>query len=371
MKLFLLILALSGTATANDHTHSLLELTGNKATKGETYQLLFVGNSLTYSNNLPKLVKKNARDKGIHVETKMLAKPNYAIVDHWAEGHVQNLIKSKQYDYVIIQQGPSSQADGYNMLINGGKLYSDLCIANDAKLVYFMVWPSRRFYHTFDGVIANYTAGAEANDAILSPVGKVWKAHFDATNDFSYYGSDQFHPSLKGSKVAADVIVDTLFQTAEEQVNYHQSWLIGVGNIKENTIRVEEMFITEKGVFGENFNPDNINNIHWGSLDIDFTACHQADIRFISNVTYYHVPFGAGSYSIERLAMNKAGMKCEEGGFFNQTDKSFFSGTFFGGPQKNGEGFNIDYLNEQQAIITWFTYLPSNQTETDGYTTKK
>ena len=86
-----------------------------------TYNLLFVGNSLTYTNNLPSLVKQKAAEKGIRVTTKTLANPNYAIVDHWADGDVQNLIKSQLYDFVIIQQGPSSQQDGYNMLINGGR----------------------------------------------------------------------------------------------------------------------------------------------------------------------------------------------------------------------------------------------------------
>lgn len=176
------------------------------------YNLLFVGNSLTYYNNLPNLVKEIAASRDIILNTEMLAKGNYAIVDHWADGQVQTLIRSKKYDYVIIQQGPSSQADGYNMLLNGGKKYADLCKDNEVQLAYYMVWPSRSYYHTFSGVINNYTAAAEANDAILCPVGKVWKDHFDKTNDFSYYGSDQFHPSIQGSKVAARVIVSSLFK---------------------------------------------------------------------------------------------------------------------------------------------------------------
>lgn len=185
--------------------------TSNQHDPNADYSLLFVGNSLTYTNDLPSLVKEAAKERNIDINVEMLAYGNYAIVDHWADGKVQSMIRSKKYDFVIIQQGPSSQADGYEMLVNGGKPYADLCKANDTKLAYFMVWPSRTYYHTFSGVIANYTAGADANDALLCPVGKVWKEHFDKTNDFSYYGVDQFHPSLKGSKVAAKVIVSSLF----------------------------------------------------------------------------------------------------------------------------------------------------------------
>jgi hypothetical protein len=174
------------------------------------YNLLFVGNSLTYTNDLPALLKEEAKKKDLVLNTFMLAKPNYAIIDHWVEGELQTLIKTTDFDFVIIQQGPSSQSEGHQMLINDGKKVAELCKANNARLAFFMVWPSRAYYETFEGVIANYTEAAKLNNAVLCPVGKVWKEHFDATGDFSYYGPDQFHPSLAGSKVAAKVILESL-----------------------------------------------------------------------------------------------------------------------------------------------------------------
>ncbi len=175
------------------------------------YNILFIGNSLTYTNNLPELVKSNALQKGITIGVKMVALPNFAIVDHWDIGEVQQYIESKMFDFVIIQQGPSSQQEGRDILIEYGTRYSNLCNTNNAQLCYYMVWPSLTYYHTFAGVIQNHRDAAQINNAILCPVGEVWKSHFDTTNNFDYYGPDGFHPSLAGSQVAADVIVDTLF----------------------------------------------------------------------------------------------------------------------------------------------------------------
>lgn len=175
--------------------------------------ILFVGNSLTYYNDLPELVKVHGKKLGIKIKYDMVAKPNYAIVDHWAEGKVQKLIAKENYDYVIVQQGPSSQQEGRQMLIESGKDYKALCEVNNAQLCYYMVWPSRTYYHTFDGVIKNHQDAASINDAILLPVGEVWKDYFDRSNNFQYYGPDGFHPSVLGSKVAARVIVETLFKT--------------------------------------------------------------------------------------------------------------------------------------------------------------
>lgn len=181
---------------------------GNRA----ELRILFVGNSLTYTNNLPGLVKKAGRKKGLQIAVKRMAHPNYALVDHWLDGDVQREIATGQYDLVIVQQGPSSQPEGRKMLMEYGKRFSAHCREHKAGLAFFMVWPSLPYYHTYDGVIQNYREAAETNNALLLPVGEVWKAHFDATGDFDYYADDGFHPSLKGSKAAADIIVEHLLK---------------------------------------------------------------------------------------------------------------------------------------------------------------
>jgi len=183
----------------------------NASNSNKEINILFVGNSLTYTNNLPKLVKEMAKENGVFVKYNMLAYPNYGLIDHWHAGKMQKLIKSKKYDLVIIQQGPSSQQEGKEMLINYGKKIHKICLKNNTKLGYFMVWPSIQYYKTFNGVIENYTDAAKNHGDILFPVGEVWKAHFDSTNNLDYYGTDGFHPSLKGSQIAAKVIVNYLF----------------------------------------------------------------------------------------------------------------------------------------------------------------
>ncbi len=184
----------------------------NATIQGQTVKVLFVGNSLTYTNDLPSLVEKEAKSRGIKIKSTSIAFPNYAIIDHWNDGDVQKYILSDRYDYVVIQQGPSSQSEGRRMLMEDGARLKKLCENNDSKLVYFMVWPSRSYYHTFDGVIKNHQDAANENGALLCPVGRVWKDYFDKTGDFSYYGLDGFHPSLRGSQVAAEVIVNTLLE---------------------------------------------------------------------------------------------------------------------------------------------------------------
>ena len=186
-------------------------ISDGKETSDKHIRLLFLGNSLTYTNDLPALVEQRALEQGFKVRADMIALPNYAIIDHWMDGKASKRILKGQYDFVIVQQGPSSQAEGLRLLKEGGSKFSELCKKKGARLCYYMVWPAREHYASFDAVIRNHEEAARSNEALLCPVGKVWKGYIDTTGRYDYYGPDGFHPSLKGSQVAAAVIVNSLF----------------------------------------------------------------------------------------------------------------------------------------------------------------
>jgi hypothetical protein len=182
----------------------------NTETGEKQLKILFIGNSLTYTNDLPALVRKEGKNQDVTIKTEMIAYPNYALEDHWNDGKIQARIEKGGFDYVVVQQGPSSQSDGREMLLSYGSKIAAICKKADARLVFFMVWPARANLHTFDGVITNYRDAASESESLLCPVGEAWKKHIETTGDFSFYGDDGFHPSLKGSEVAAQIITDKL-----------------------------------------------------------------------------------------------------------------------------------------------------------------
>jgi hypothetical protein len=182
------------------------------AQTAELRRVLFVGNSLTYTNNLPLLVKEVAMKYDRSIETDMLAFPNFTLEDHWLEGKLQKLIASGRFDILVVQQGPSSQADGREMLLGYGLKLKKLCQQSNVALAFFMVWPPRNHAERFKGVIKNYSDAAEKTGSILCPVGLAWKTCIETNKDCDYYDADGFHPSLAGSKVAAAVIYKSLFQ---------------------------------------------------------------------------------------------------------------------------------------------------------------
>lgn len=120
----------------------------------EKINVLFLGNSLTYYNNLPELVKQLAEGDGVKMTYQSIALPNYALVDHWSDGKAQREIQSGKFNYVIIQQGPSSQQEGRTYLLEYGLKFDSLCDKHNAKLAVYMVWPAKARAGDFDGVYA-------------------------------------------------------------------------------------------------------------------------------------------------------------------------------------------------------------------------
>ena len=186
--------------------------------------ILFLGNSLTYSNDMPGMVRDIASSYGIEVDVQSICLPNYALEDHINDGRFQKLLEQKQFDYVVFQQGPSSQRYGRESLIEYGAEIDRISKANGSEAVYFMVWTSLGYYHTFDKVIENHENAAKLNGMKVVPVGKVWFNLRSKSPHLGLYNMDGFHPSPKGSFLAAFMIYSHLFGDIDDKPKYKSSF---------------------------------------------------------------------------------------------------------------------------------------------------
>ncbi|CAM1361284.1 Glyceraldehyde dehydrogenase small chain (modular protein) [Tenacibaculum sediminilitoris] len=87
---------------------------------------------------------------------------------------------------------------------------------------------------TFDKVIANHEFAAKQNNALLFPVGKIWKQYNEHESNTSFlYSSDNFHPSTAGSFLAALTIFHQLHPTKNIQqlpFKKYQKWVADKGS---------------------------------------------------------------------------------------------------------------------------------------------
>jgi len=171
--------------------------------KPSSHPVLFIGNSLTYTNNLPGVVAALAEQAGDTIDAWSLASSNAALIDHYHSGEAASAIKSYQWEYVVLQQGPSTVAINRDTLVLAAQLFDPLIRSVGARPALFMVWPDNSREAYFDDCRESYRLAAQAVGGVFMPAGEAWRAVWAKMPSLALYGSDGFHPSQLGTYVAA------------------------------------------------------------------------------------------------------------------------------------------------------------------------
>lgn len=170
-------------------------------------RVLFVGNSLTAANDLPGMVADLSARVGHPLVVEMRAPGGYALEDHWNLTDIRDVIAKGGFDWVVMQQGPSSLPESGVDLREWSQTFADAIRAAGARPALLTVWPEWYRRSVFDAVIGNYSRAARASGSVLLPAGLVWKRALAAHPKLKLYGPDGFHPSRLGTYAAAVAIV--------------------------------------------------------------------------------------------------------------------------------------------------------------------
>jgi hypothetical protein len=171
-------------------------------------RILFVGNSLTYANDLPGMLRTLLMQAGVEATIVSLAEPDFGLEDHWARASTHDRI-AEGWDVVVMQQGPSA-TEGRPSLIEFAERFAEPIRAAGALPALYMVWPAEVRSFDFQGVSDSYAAAAERVDGLLFPAGEAWLEAWELDADIGVYGSDRFHPGPLGSYLAALVMYEQL-----------------------------------------------------------------------------------------------------------------------------------------------------------------
>lgn len=173
-------------------------------------RVLFIGNSLTASNDLPGLTRAAAVAAGRTISYAVSVAPGVSLEDHWHAG-AANLIGSLRADVVVLQQGPSSLPESQQHLRQWAMQLAGPIRTAGGRPALLMVWPDASRLFAFDDVYASYRGAADAVDGIFIPAGDAWRAVWRRDPDAALYDADDFHPSRLGSLVAALTVYAVLF----------------------------------------------------------------------------------------------------------------------------------------------------------------
>lgn len=172
-------------------------------------RVLFMGNSLTYTNDLPGMVSALAAASGLDITADDISQPDYALIDHFTSAERQK-VRDGKYDYVILQQGPSSLDVNRDSLRLWTAMWMPDIQEGRAKPALFSVWPESSRMYAYPDVALSYRLAAQDVGGAYFPVGDTWLEVWKSVPDAQLYGGDGYHPAVAGSYAAAVVIVATL-----------------------------------------------------------------------------------------------------------------------------------------------------------------
>jgi hypothetical protein len=169
-------------------------------------RILFIGNSLTYTNDLPALVCRLAVAGGKQAVCESVAEGGYALEDHFADGRALQRLRNEQWSIVVLQQGPSALEESRINLREWTAKFAELIRAAGGQPALYAVWPEKARSFDFPRVSQSYRLAAADVGGLFFPAGDAWLAAWRRDPALALYSADDFHPSTIGSYLAALVI---------------------------------------------------------------------------------------------------------------------------------------------------------------------
>ena len=196
--------------------------------------VLFIGNSYTHYNNMPFIFQKMAVSKNIKINVEMNAKSNHTFKMHSARTEMYDAIRSKKWDYVVLQ--------GFSRELKYSKEHIDTSSLPYFKIILdsiyavnpctnvllFMTWGYENGYTELDSssteTFQEMTNSVENGYKYLSsqfnlpivPVGQIWNLFRQKYPNIKLYQEDEQHPNMNGSYIAASSFYSSIFKTSAE-----------------------------------------------------------------------------------------------------------------------------------------------------------
>lgn len=210
----------------------LLVLSFSCSESKKTTHILFVGNSYTYRNNMPKLFEEIAKSKGEDVSVSHVTRGKYTFYLHSKRKKLYRALHDQDWD-VIVLQGSSK-----DMLRDSARFKKRTYPAldkmmgmiqenqKDAKVYFYMTWPYRkgdpktkRFSDPdsmLEAVAAGYSNLRTRYKVPVIPVGKVWRSYTIKYPEANLYLKDNSHPSYEGSYLVACTMYSAIYRKSPE-----------------------------------------------------------------------------------------------------------------------------------------------------------
>jgi hypothetical protein len=204
---------------------------GSIARSGCT-RVLFLGNSYTSVNDLPRVFAELAASGGQPVTTGAVAPGGATLADQVASAETRDVLGSAAWDVVILQEqsqipaAPGSRTSG---MTPAARVLVDRIWAMRARPILLETWAHRDGWPemglpdaiSMEAALLNgYLAVGHALHIPVAPVGEAWRAVSLSAPELDLWQADGSHPTVAGTYLAACVLFASIFDRSPEGLGY-------------------------------------------------------------------------------------------------------------------------------------------------------
>lgn len=173
--------------------------------KKELIKVLFIGNSHTYYNDMPSLVKRRLDEEGYDCHVTMLAHPAWFLAQHVEDPEAKFNIRFGGYDYVVLQEhahpfGPEEK------FFEAVRTLTDWIKEAGATPVIYLTWAQKSEPEAQQRMTDAHKRIAEETGSLLAHVGDEWWGYMRSWPELEMYADDGAHAFPAGSDFAAKMI---------------------------------------------------------------------------------------------------------------------------------------------------------------------
>ncbi len=180
-------------------------------------RVLFIGNSYTFVNDLPKELSALAATPGAapRITTQMIAPGGATLASHWNGAEAQAAIAKGGFSHVVMQGQSVEPLLQPTVFEDYALKFGAAAIAAGAAPAYFQTWaraPGDAVYAEKwsggtpsamqDGLSSEYQKMASASKGVLVKVGEAWRVALRDHPSIALHQSDGSHPSAAGTLLA-------------------------------------------------------------------------------------------------------------------------------------------------------------------------
>lgn len=193
-------------------------------------KILFIGNSYTYYNDMPRMLEALAKENGNEAKVDAVTRGGWRLYQHLDEvgdegKAIRALLAEGEYDVLVLQEQSHTPITDARAFLDGARGLSELVRAKRA--IFYATWGRKDGCPLLDELSLTslgmtmslemaYDRMAKLLSGELAAVGRAFAAMSMEHPEIELYNEDMSHPSYIGSVVAATVLYKTIFGSLPE-----------------------------------------------------------------------------------------------------------------------------------------------------------